>query len=68
MSRPTATPYPDDPARWDAFVSAADPGSYLQLSPWAAVKVAHVEKIPGYDVREWQVVIRGRRSKNKGRK
>ena len=34
--------------------------------PWTAVKVAKVDDIPGYDVREWQVVMRGRRSK-KGR-
>jgi peptidoglycan pentaglycine glycine transferase (the first glycine) len=32
---------PDDPAAWDAFVSAADPGSYLQLSPWAQVKAVN---------------------------
>jgi lipid II:glycine glycyltransferase (peptidoglycan interpeptide bridge formation enzyme) len=32
---------PDDTAAWDAFVSAADPGSYLQLSPWAAVKAVN---------------------------
>jgi lipid II:glycine glycyltransferase (peptidoglycan interpeptide bridge formation enzyme) len=41
VSRPSVTPDPDDPARWDAFVSAADPGSYLQLSPWAAVKAVN---------------------------
>lgn len=28
----------DDPAAWNAFVQAADPGSYLQLAPWADVK------------------------------
>jgi len=28
----------DDPAAWNAFVQGADPGSYLQLSPWADVK------------------------------
>jgi peptidoglycan pentaglycine glycine transferase (the first glycine) len=26
---------------WDAFVQAADPGSYLQLSPWARVKAVN---------------------------
>jgi peptidoglycan pentaglycine glycine transferase (the first glycine) len=26
---------------WDAFVTASDPGSYLQLSPWAAVKAVN---------------------------
>ena len=31
----------DDPATWDAFVSAADPGSYLQLSGWARVKAVN---------------------------
>lgn len=41
MSRPEPTLDPDDPAAWDAFVSAADPGSYLQLSPWAAVKAVN---------------------------
>jgi lipid II:glycine glycyltransferase (peptidoglycan interpeptide bridge formation enzyme) len=32
---------PNDPAAWDAFVSAGDPGSYLQLTPWAAVKAVN---------------------------
>jgi lipid II:glycine glycyltransferase (peptidoglycan interpeptide bridge formation enzyme) len=32
---------PDDPTAWNAFVSGADPGSYLQLSPWAEVKAAN---------------------------
>ena len=32
---------PDDATAWDAFVSGADPGSYLQLSPWAAVKAVN---------------------------
>ena len=31
----------DDPATWDAFVAAADPGSYLQLSGWARVKAVN---------------------------
>jgi lipid II:glycine glycyltransferase (peptidoglycan interpeptide bridge formation enzyme) len=26
---------------WDAFVQTADPGSYLQLTPWATVKAAN---------------------------
>ena len=29
---------PNDPAAWDTFVQAADPGSYLQLRAWAEVK------------------------------
>jgi lipid II:glycine glycyltransferase (peptidoglycan interpeptide bridge formation enzyme) len=29
------------PSRWDAFVEASDPGSYLQLSPWAGVKAVN---------------------------
>jgi Fe2+ or Zn2+ uptake regulation protein len=29
--------------------------------PWAALKVSAVEKLPGFDVREYQVVMRGRR-------
>ena len=41
MSRPPTSLDQDDPAAWDAFVSGADPGSYLQLSPWAAVKAAN---------------------------
>jgi lipid II:glycine glycyltransferase (peptidoglycan interpeptide bridge formation enzyme) len=28
-------------AAWDAFVEASDPGSYLQLSPWASVKAVN---------------------------
>jgi lipid II:glycine glycyltransferase (peptidoglycan interpeptide bridge formation enzyme) len=31
----------DDPAAWNAFVQGADPGSYLQLGPWAEVKRAN---------------------------
>jgi peptidoglycan pentaglycine glycine transferase (the first glycine) len=31
----------DDSATWDAFVSDAHPGSYLQLSPWAEVKAVN---------------------------
>ena len=30
-----------DPAAWDAFVEASEPGSYLQLSGWAAVKAVN---------------------------
>ena len=30
-----------DPAAWDAFVAANDPGSYLQLSGWATVKAVN---------------------------
>lgn len=30
--------------------------------PWDAVKVSRVEALKGYDVREYQVVMRGRRS------
>jgi peptidoglycan pentaglycine glycine transferase (the first glycine) len=32
---------PDDATSWDAFVSGANPGSYLQLTPWAAVKAVN---------------------------
>jgi Fur family iron response transcriptional regulator len=28
--------------------------------PWDAVRVAHIETLPGFDVREYQVVMRGR--------
>jgi Fur family iron response transcriptional regulator len=30
--------------------------------PWDAVRVAHIEAIPGYQVREYQVVMRGRKA------
>jgi lipid II:glycine glycyltransferase (peptidoglycan interpeptide bridge formation enzyme) len=30
-----------DPADWDALVESSDPGSYLQLSAWAAVKAVN---------------------------
>jgi lipid II:glycine glycyltransferase (peptidoglycan interpeptide bridge formation enzyme) len=30
-----------DPVDWDRFVEASDPGSYLQLSGWAAVKAVN---------------------------
>jgi peptidoglycan pentaglycine glycine transferase (the first glycine) len=32
---------PNDPVAWDGFVSSTDPGSYLQLSGWAAVKAVN---------------------------
>jgi lipid II:glycine glycyltransferase (peptidoglycan interpeptide bridge formation enzyme) len=32
---------PDPAAEWDAFVESSDPGSYLQLSGWAAVKAVN---------------------------
>ncbi len=41
VSQPPTRLDPDDPTAWDAFVSAADPGSYLQLSPWAQVKAVN---------------------------
>ena len=31
----------DDPAAWNAFVQGTEPGSYLQLGPWAEVKRAN---------------------------
>jgi Fur family iron response transcriptional regulator len=31
--------------------------------PWDAVKVSHVERLPGFDVREYAVVLRGRRTR-----
>ena len=30
-----------DPAAWDRFVEASDPGSYLQTSAWATVKAVN---------------------------
>ncbi len=30
-----------DPGAWDTFVEASDPGSYLQLAGWAAVKAVN---------------------------
>ena len=41
MSRRPKPVDPDDATAWDGFVSGADPGSYLQLSPWAAVKAVN---------------------------
>jgi lipid II:glycine glycyltransferase (peptidoglycan interpeptide bridge formation enzyme) len=38
---PGASPATDEPAAWDAFVEAGEPGSYLQLSGWAAVKAVN---------------------------
>ena len=39
---PPATPVPSaEPAAWDAFVEASQPGSYLQLSGWATVKAVN---------------------------
>lgn len=32
---------PIDPPAWDAFVESSDPGSYLQLTGWAAVKAVN---------------------------
>ena len=32
---------PNDPAAWNAFVEAGDPGSYLQLTAWAQVKAVN---------------------------
>ena len=37
---PQAEPAPDQ-REWDAFVAGSDPGSYLQLSGWAAVKAVN---------------------------
>jgi lipid II:glycine glycyltransferase (peptidoglycan interpeptide bridge formation enzyme) len=41
VSQPPTRLDPDEPTAWDAFVSNADPGSYLQLSPWATVKAVN---------------------------
>jgi peptidoglycan pentaglycine glycine transferase (the first glycine) len=41
VSRRTKPVNPDDTAAWDDFVASANPGSYLQLSPWAAVKAVN---------------------------
>jgi lipid II:glycine glycyltransferase (peptidoglycan interpeptide bridge formation enzyme) len=32
---------PEDGTAWDEFVETSDPGSYLQLTPWAAVKAVN---------------------------
>ncbi len=34
--------------------------------PWSAVEVRHVDDLRGFDVREYQVVMRGRRSRRRG--
>jgi Fe2+ or Zn2+ uptake regulation protein len=36
--------------------------------PWQAVKVSQIDRLQGYDVREYQVVIRGRRRPGAARK
>jgi peptidoglycan pentaglycine glycine transferase (the first glycine) len=41
VSQPPTGLDPDDPTAWDAFVSEAEPGSYLQLSPWSLVKAVN---------------------------
>ena len=41
MSPPPTGFDPQDEVAWDAFVADADPGSYLQLSPWARVKAVN---------------------------
>jgi peptidoglycan pentaglycine glycine transferase (the first glycine) len=41
VSQPPTRFDPDDPTAWDAFVSGAEPGSYLQLSAWAQVKAVN---------------------------
>lgn len=38
---PTMRPDLERPSTWDAFVEASEPGSYLQLSPWADVKAVN---------------------------
>ena len=40
-SGPAAPTLSADPPGWDAFVETSEPGSYLQLSAWAAVKAAN---------------------------
>jgi lipid II:glycine glycyltransferase (peptidoglycan interpeptide bridge formation enzyme) len=41
MSSPAHGEAPIATADWDDWVQAADPGSYLQLSPWAQVKAVN---------------------------
>ena len=41
IAKNSGAPWADDPAGWDEFVSTSDPGSYLQRSPWAAVKAVN---------------------------
>ena len=40
-SGPTVHPDLERPSAWDTFVEASEPGSYLQLSPWAGVKAVN---------------------------
>ena len=64
MSRPTNAFDPDDPTAWDAFVGAAEPGSYLQLSGWARVKAVNGWKATrvlsraGSEVEGAQILVR----------
>jgi peptidoglycan pentaglycine glycine transferase (the first glycine) len=41
VSQPPTGLESNDPTAWDAYVSEADPGSYLQLSGWARVKAVN---------------------------
>jgi lipid II:glycine glycyltransferase (peptidoglycan interpeptide bridge formation enzyme) len=41
VSQPSTRLDPDESTAWDAFVSEADPGSYLQLTGWARVKAVN---------------------------
>jgi lipid II:glycine glycyltransferase (peptidoglycan interpeptide bridge formation enzyme) len=41
VSQPPGDDGSVESATWDEFVSGATPGSYLQLSPWAAVKAVN---------------------------
>ena len=56
--RPLAT---TEPATWDAFVEASDPGSYLQLTGWAAVKAVNgwsAHRLAADDAIGAQVLVR----------
>jgi Fur family iron response transcriptional regulator len=43
-----------------------DSGRIYDL-PWTALAVSHVEKLEGYEVHDYQVVVRGRRSPKRKR-
>ena len=52
---------PADPSDWDAFVESSDPGSYLQLTPWATVKAVNgwsAHRLHGSDTIGAQILVR----------
>jgi peptidoglycan pentaglycine glycine transferase (the first glycine) len=58
---PSPAPAASDTMRWDAFVEASDPGSYLQLTGWSRVKAVtgwSAHRIGEIDAVGAQVLVR----------